>query len=794
MNKVKLRYPNISHLLAWGWVLLYVAVFFWLAWLRHVSFNSSSFDLGIYDQVVWNTLHGRLYYYTTTGVPLLHLSNHADPTLLLVAPFYLIHSGPETLLFLQTAAIGLGGMPVYWLARRKLKSEFAAHSLLLAYLLFPALQVVNLWDFHPPALATGFLLYAFYFMERKKTAPFLIFATLAMGCKEQISLLVVFMGLYLILRHRNWRLGLFTAVYGAAWFFTVMYVVIPAFSVEGEHIFLGYYADLGDSPLEIITGAITRPDRVLQNLWQPQKFIYLRDILAPFGFLSLFGLPVLLIGLPTLAVNLLSNNWAMHDATGGQYIATEAPWLAMSAVFGLATLRQGLARFWPHAEPWLTRGLALALLIVVLTWQVFRGFSPLALDWQRWEVTDHDRLAQRFIEQIPPDAPLTAQGKLYPHLSNRITAYQTPDINDAEYVFLDVTTGTWPIHPNDLRTLFGDLLASGDFGILDAADGYILLKRGESAIALPDAFYDFARVPTAEPQFPLTIDFGGELRLLGYDVLDTLDDRRRPQTAVRLYWQALKPIERPLRLYPFFVDGEARVFEDTSLRPLLTQTWFPPQQWQPGEIVIAETMPWDLGDRWSLGVGVLAGSDWRDWSQRLPATVIESQPGLRRFEASTWVRAGTFERQGRKLAAIVPSERDLVPPHPLNANLGDQISLLGYDYSRSEGGLEVTLFWQAQTEIPLDYSIFVHLVDAAGNTVAQHDGQPWWDVAVPTSTWLPGEKLRDRHTLQLPADLPPGDYTLRTGVYYWETLERLSVLENGVAVNNFVELGVIVLE
>src|SRR5512139_2688593 len=184
-----------AHVVAWGMVLAYIVTFTWLAILRHAAFDSSGFDLGIYDQVVWNTLHGRPFFYTTTGQPLLHLSNHASPILLLVAPFYLIYSGPEMLLFLQTAVIGLGGLPLFWLAREKLESDLAGLSLLAAYLLFPALEVVTLSDFHPPALATGFLMYAFYFLEKRRAGWFLLFAVLAMACKEQISLLVVFMGL-----------------------------------------------------------------------------------------------------------------------------------------------------------------------------------------------------------------------------------------------------------------------------------------------------------------------------------------------------------------------------------------------------------------------------------------------------------------------------------------------------------------------------------------------------------------------------------------------------------------------
>ena len=93
-----------------------------------------------------------------------------------------------------------------------------------------------------------------------------------------------------------------------------------------------------------------------------------------------------------------------------------------------------------------------------------------------------------------------------------------------------------------------------------------------------------------------------------------------------------------------------------------------------------------------------------------------------------------------------------------------------------------------------DYTVFVHLVDSDGHLVAQHDSQPWWEVSLPTSTWEPGEELRDQHRLSLPPDLLPGTYLLRVGAYDWETLERLPVIENDVPVNDYVELGSLELE
>jgi hypothetical protein len=117
------------------------------------------------------------------------------------------------------------------------------------------------------------------------------------------------------------------------------------------------------------------------------------------------------------------------------------------------------------------------------------------------------------------------------------------------------------------------------------------------------------------------------------------------------------------------------------------------------------------------------------------------------------------------------------------------MELRGYDVSQTGQDLTVTLYWRALAPMPVDYTIFVHLLGPDGQLAAQHDGGPWWEVSIPTSTWQPGEELRDRHGLSLPPDLPSGTYRLQVGVYYWQTLERLPVIENGAPVNDYVELG-----
>jgi len=86
--------------------------------------------------------------------------------------------------------------------------------------------------------------------------------------------------------------------------------------------------------------------------------------------------------------------------------------------------------------------------------------------------------------------------------------------------------------------------------------------------------------------------------------------------------------------------------------------------------------------------------------------------------------------------------------------------------------LPLTLQWRAGETPPEDFQVFVHLVDASGTTRAQQDGTPG-DGLRPTSSWQPGEMILDHHAILLPRDLPPGDYTLRAGLYRLQDGARL---------------------
>jgi hypothetical protein len=104
--------------------------------------------------------------------------------------------------------------------------------------------------------------------------------------------------------------------------------------------------------------------------------------------------------------------------------------------------------------------------------------------------------------------------------------------------------------------------------------------------------------------------------------------------------------------------------------------------------------------------------------------------------------------------------------------------LLGYDLvSDAAGeGLLISLHWQAVAQPAADYTVFVHLVDGAGNQIAGGDGPPLYG-DYPTGLWLSGDEIIDEHRLALPADLPPGSYEIVVGMYDPLTSARLPRLD-----------------
>jgi uncharacterized membrane protein len=805
----------------------YVAYFGALTVQKHNAFQSTAFDLGNVDQAVWNTCHGRPL--ALTNIPGLdnRLGTHVEPILLPVSLLYFLWSDPRALLLLQTLVIGLGAWPVYLLARRQWADGQAARQTVghlsalafaLVYLLFPALQSANYFDFHAIALAPTFFLFALYFLEAGRWGPFVLFAVLTMGCKEDAPLLVLMLGLYaLVVRRRPW-LGLATIVWSLAWFGLAVGWIMPHFDTRGVSPLANRYAYLGDGPVEMVQTMLTRPGLVMERLATAENLAYLRDLLAPTAFLSLLAPQVLVLALPSLAVNLLSTDGFMHELEGFHYGAPLAPIVVASAAYGAGWLcrqacRARRARRARRCGP-LLPSLTVLVLTASLLYHHNHGYTPLAAGYRAlWpQVTAHHDLGAEMAAEMPAGAAVAALPRLNPHASQRERILVIEGLDEegllaplqdaggtwtADLVWLDVTDG-WPLHPNDLQRGVQNLLA-GDWGVERAADGWLLLRRGGAEKGLPAGFYDLARAPDALPQFPLLLQFylpgddassGAQpaLECLGFDLVA---DARQGTHSLGIYWRALRPLPPGLRLYPFFFDdASGRIVEDTSQRPMIATVWYPPERWQPGEIVVTRTLPWDVGRDVAIGLGATMSHDWSDADQRLRLRLESSPAIVRLFDGDTWARL-----LGLQDGQPVDEPRVFAQPflgQPLQADFGGQVRLLGVDVNRDSaaasagapGTVRLTFYWQALARMETSYAVFAQILGPAGAVRAQADQVPR-EGSYPTIWWLPGEVVSHEMALALPPGFGAGRFRLIAGLYDPATGTRLPV--NGTG-RDFVEL------
>lgn len=149
---------------------------------------------------------------------------------------------------------------------------------------------------------------------------------------------------------------------------------------------------------------------------------------------------------------------------------------------------------------------------------------------------------------------------------------------------------------------------------------------------------------------------------------------------------------------------------------------------------------------------------------------VQEQDGMRwqaveTANGSGWVDAAF-------LSPLLPDELTGDDESGLEWQLGGEIELQGFertavhpdgDYYLPGDTLRVQLDWRALALPAGDYVVFLHVLDAAGNLVAQSDAPPAGGTH-PTSGWTAGEQVTDAQSLALPDDLAPGDYTLVVGM------------------------------
>ena len=473
--------------LALGAALLATILFGALALLRHWTFHSTASDLAVFDQVMWNTVHGRFMESTISLArcePHSFFGDHFSPALLLLVPPYALFPHPETLIVAQTISLALGAWPIYLLARRSLPTSAQPLVWVAAYLLSAPLSFIVLYDFHEITLAVAPLGFAMYFLATRRTVPMVLCLVLALLAKEEVALIGVGFGVALAFQGR-WRSSAVVIAGSIVAFVVTLQVIIPAFAAGAPYQYLGRYASLGRDEGEIARTLLLDPLRVLSVLVKGEigsKIVFVLSLFGPGLGLALRSKWALIPSLPPLGYLMLSDYGGEHTLHN-QYGAPLIPLALGASILGVAAL----------GERWRRR-----VTVGVLASSLFFAFSfgglPFSLDFANAFLRGEPSRApsgepilareSRYepflaaVRAIPPEAAVSSRDFFTTQLPQRRFNYNLVglDVCDAQYVILDYAA---PSVNRDLAKHLAEVAAVEQLGFDEIASGQglSLLRR-----------------------------------------------------------------------------------------------------------------------------------------------------------------------------------------------------------------------------------------------------------------------------------------------------------------------------
>ena len=494
----------------WLAVLAYTLLFSAISVSRHDRLVTTVFDLGIFDQSVWLISRGHSLFLTTRG--LYPFQDHFTPVLYLLAPLYWVCPTPKLLLVLQSAALAGGAVPVYNIAAKRLRSEALGLLFALSYLLYPCIGWMNVFDFHPETLAVPLLLLACWFAESKRPQLFLTSLVVALLCKETIGLTVALLGFY-AWPHLGRRFLVITVALGLIGL--LLGIGTLRYCNHGQpSAYITLYAPYGHSIGEVAATLLHHPEKLLDGLGAQDNVQYLLNLLIPTGCLVLAAPELLLLAIPALLSNMLSNRPSMHTIHY-QYNAQVAPFVIVAAIAGFDILERLVRPKLPNYIRCTRGGLAL-LLVCGMAFGVQQGpllhigEFTLAGGVEGWQMP----AVQQAVAAIPSDASVCAQTAIAAHLTERRRIYMFPNpfqpacwgnteqalrhqvgqdfvpfspeafrrsaaITDVQYVVLGPSTSShFPLNEADYRSLARLMLTDPHYGAVWSGGDIVVLRRG----------------------------------------------------------------------------------------------------------------------------------------------------------------------------------------------------------------------------------------------------------------------------------------------------------------------------
>lgn len=565
-------------------VFIYVLLFGFLSWQKYRAFEYHDFDLAAHAQTLWNITRGSLYC-SILGVNF--LGNHCHFILFIIAPIFALFPHPLTILFLQTLALGLAALPIYFIAKDQLDAKLGWLTVFL-YLIYPALAYANLFEFHPTAFATFFLAMTLLFFLRNNFTGFCVFMVLSLLCQENVAFGIFMIGVWAIFLERDRRFILTPILISILWFLACFYIIMP-YSGRGQIKLISFYAHMGKSPPEIVAGIFLHPVKFIVTVFSRDNLIFLLQLFAPLCFLPLLSYEGILLALPFLLQHILSNRFT-EKLLIFHYAAEILPFIFLGCIFGLKRLKEkgGLSAF-----------SRLLLVIFAIFFAIYTG--PLARLGVNGHLLKKNRLDKEkggLIKMIPPNAGVVATFDFLSHLAKRKELFSFHNVilglypysekifelpSSVDFALVDFSDSLTRylldsaamdkkiIRAINLRMFCEDQ----SFGIVRIGDSLVLFKRGHHS-----DLYLFKILKSAPKGItPTKVIVDDTIELIGHRFIKGTEG----DFDLELYWRCLRPSSKEINFYIDVLDANGKIMRTISRN--IGYGAYPTYIWKKNEVI-----------------------------------------------------------------------------------------------------------------------------------------------------------------------------------------------------------------
>lgn len=374
----------------------------------HKGFMTSLWDLGIYDQVIWNTAHGDFMITSVRGG--MHVfSERFKPIFVLLAQLYRVYDNVNVLFIFSTAFDSLSIIFAYLIGREITRSGKLSIMIAVCVFLYAPLRNSINFLFHTQTFADPLILMGFYcFLKGKNLSMFFLFFT-AMLCKESVIIDCLGVGVFMLyLRERRGWLLICLALTILALF---SLVIDPMFFYE--HTFLNkwsYFAHLKSAD-----------PALWKKLLVPNPLKFFSLLVAPFAFLPILAPGAIFLLGPSLGFRLF-NAYGGFRITTAHYTAGLNALVIIALIYGIQKIRRENSSSGSQRTKSGLKLSAGALIIALGFMSLVCSELPMIFRMEKalWEASyPLNQQNQAFLNNIPKNLTVLTSESLAPQVSHR---------------------------------------------------------------------------------------------------------------------------------------------------------------------------------------------------------------------------------------------------------------------------------------------------------------------------------------------------------------------------------------